>query len=368
MAPKKKYGFEEKYRDQILKCSKCGFCRAVCPAFSVSLRPALNARGKMILLKEVMDGKIELDDALSESLYQCTTCANCAENCPSGVQVPEIIKEARKDLVQCGVTNRAFEGLNKVLSEHTNIYAEDEPYDFEREKNKKAEIVFFVGCVGTYREEETVEQTLELLDHLKVDYTLIDEVCCSGVLDDLGYALNESLAAQNVKNILATGASKVVTACPYCYRTFINKDAYKDLREKGLEIMHITQFLKDFDFGVTTDKVVSYHDPCDLGRHMNIFDEPRQIIKKIAPNFVELQHSGKESFCCGSGGGMRGAFASNSIAISRKRLEEANVDVLLTECFSCVHNLRQAKLRKQKLEIYNISEFINQLYREKEGA
>ncbi len=365
---KKEYRFEKKYRDQILRCSQCGFCRAVCPAFSVRQRPALNARGKMILLKEVMDGKIPLDESLSESLYQCTTCANCAQQCPSGVQVPDILKEVRKDMVECGVTIRAFEGLDKVLSDNTNIYAEDEPYDFEREKNRKAEVVFFVGCVGTYREEETAEQTLELLDHLKVDYTLIDEVCCSGVLDDLGYALKENLAARNVKNILATGAKKVVTACPYCYRTFIHKDAYKELLDKGIEILHITQFLKDFDFEVKTDKVVGYHDPCDLGRHSSIYDEPRQIIRKIAPNFVELRHNRQESLCCGSGGGMRGAFPTNSLAISRKRLEEADVDVLLTECFSCVHNLRQAKLRKQKLEIYNIAEFINKLYREKESA
>ena len=83
-----KYEFEKKYRDQVLRCSSCGFCRSACPVFGATLRSAFNARGKMLLLKEVMDKKIDLNDELIETLFQCTTCANCSTNCPSGVEVP----------------------------------------------------------------------------------------------------------------------------------------------------------------------------------------------------------------------------------------------------------------------------------------
>jgi Fe-S oxidoreductase len=145
----------------------------------------------MLVLKEVMDGTIELNDELIETLFQCTTCASCSEQCPSGVNVPEI-----------------------VLQTHTNIYAEDEPEDFERERNKKAEIVYFIGCVGSYREDEPTMETLNLLDRLQVDYTLIDEVCCSGVLEDIGYEINEDLAKKNVDLILATGAKTVKPLTP----------------------------------------------------------------------------------------------------------------------------------------------------------
>nr|NIR16890.1 hypothetical protein [Desulfobacterales bacterium] len=89
------------------------------------------------------------------------------------------IKQARKDMVHIGSCHPAFVGMNKVLQTHTNIYAEDEPEDFERERNKKAENVYFIGCVGSFREDEPTLGTLDLLDRLKVDYTLIDEVCCS---------------------------------------------------------------------------------------------------------------------------------------------------------------------------------------------
>jgi Fe-S oxidoreductase len=146
------------------------------------------------------------------------------------VNVPEIIKEVRRDMVHMGSCHPAFVGMNKVLQTHTNIYAEDEPEDFERERNKKAEIVYFIGCVGSYREDEPTMETLNLLDRLQVDYTLIDEVCCSGVLEDIGYEINEDLAKKNVDLILATGAKTVITGCPYCSRTFNAKPEYDKLR------------------------------------------------------------------------------------------------------------------------------------------
>ncbi|MBN1104999.1 MAG: (Fe-S)-binding protein [Deltaproteobacteria bacterium] len=362
-----KYDFERKYREQILQCSRCGFCQAVCPIYGVTLRPSYNARGKMLILKEVMDGKIPLNDELIETLFQCTTCASCEKNCPSGVSVPEIIKQVRKDMVNIGSCHPAFKGMNEVLQKHTNIYAEEEPADFERERNRKAEYVYFIGCVGSYREDEPTLATLDLLDRLQVDYTLIDEVCCSGVLEDVGFRINEDLARKNMDLILATGAKTVITGCPYCYRTFNNKPQYGELKERQIRVVHITQFLKDFDVGVKTDKRVTYHDPCDLGRHCGIYEEPREMIRKIAPNFVEMPHNRVDALCCGAGGGVRGAYPKNSLAMARRRLEEAEAigaEVVLTECNSCVHNLSNAKLRKQKFKIYNTTQFINELMEE----
>ena len=364
-----KYDFEKKFREQVLKCSRCGFCQAHCPVFGATLRPAYNARGKMLVLKEVMDGKIELNDELIETLFQCTTCANCYQNCPSGVNVPEVIKQVRRDMVNIGSCHPAFKGMHKVLQEHTNIYAEDEPEDFERERNKQADYVFFIGCVGAFREDESTMATLALLDHLKLDYTLIDEVCCSGVLEDVGYAINENLAETNIERILATGAKTIITGCPYCARTFNNKTPYAKLKAEGIRIYHLSQVLKDFDMGVTTDKRVTYHDPCDLGRHCDIFEEPRETIRKIAPSFVEMPNNRLDALCCGAGGGVRGAYAKNSIAMARRRLEQAEeigAEIVLTECNSCVHNLSNAKLRKQKFEIYTTTQFINDLIMRRE--
>jgi Fe-S oxidoreductase len=195
---------------------------------------------------------------------------------------------------------------------------------------------------------------------------MIDEVCCSGVLEDVGYKIKGELAQHNVREIKKTEAKTLITTCPYCYRVFKEHSAYKDL---GLEVKHITQFLKDFDFQVKTEKKVTYHDPCDLGRHAGIYEEPREIIRKIAPNFVEPRRTRENAMCCGAGGGFRGAYPKESVKIARNRLsqiiEDTGAEILLTECPSCLHNFRNARLRRQNIEIYNITEFLARLYQEK---
>jgi Fe-S oxidoreductase len=358
--------FDEKKHKAITQCSRCGFCRAVCPIFELTKRPAANARGKMILLKEVMEGKLPATEGVAQALLRCTTCMNCTVNCPSGVDPQEVIKTVRKDMVDAGFDN-LFKAMGEVVEKYGNIYGEEGRHDWGFKKGK-ASHALFLGCVGTFREEESVEETLRLLDILKVDFTLIDEVCCSGVLEDVGYKIKDDLAAQNVRSLEKTGAHTLLTTCPYCYRVFKEHPSYKGL---GMEVKHITQFLKDLDFGVKTEKKVTYHDPCDLGRHAGIYDEPRAVIRKIAPHFVEPRRTRENAMCCGSGGGLRGSFPEDSIEISRNRLsqiiEDTGAEILLTECPSCLHNFRNAKLRKQKIEIYNITEFIAQLMQEGKG-
>lgn len=353
--------------DLILRCNHCGFCQAACPIFKATRRSALNARGKMIVLQDMLDDRQEICDELIETLFQCTLCGGCANQCPAGVNVPEMVKAVRKDMVDIGACHPAFTGMNHVLEGHANIYATEERETFGRRVNAKADYVYFTGCVGQYREEEAVEATLDLLDHLDVDYTLIEEVCCSGVLEDVGFTIHDDLVRKNVDLILETGAKAVVTGCPYCMRTFKNKEQYKPLRDAGIEVLHISQFFKGFDFKVKTDLKVTYHDPCDLGRHCGIYEEPRQTIRKIAPNFVELPNHHADALCCGAGGGVRGAYAQNSLAMARHRLqqvESVGADVLLTECNSCVHNLSNAKLRRQKFDVYTTSQFIKLLLEE----
>jgi Fe-S oxidoreductase len=359
-----KHHLLETFRDQIQRCSRCGFCQAHCPVFGGTRRPALNARGKMLLLKEVLEGTLELDGELAESIFQCTTCASCAANCPSGVDVPQIIKAARREMTERGDCHPAFVGMNQVLDNYTNIYAEDEPEDFDRPRNQKAEAVFFMGCVGQYREEDATEASLDLLDHLEVDYTLIDEACCGGVLEDVGFDMKPALAKQNLEHILATGAGSLITGCPYCMRTFKDKEIYAPLKESGIEILHLSQFLAGRDLELSTDKKVTYHDPCDLGRHCGIYDEPRRIVQAVAPNFVELADNRENALCCGAGGGVRGAFAKNSLGMARRRLEQvadSGAEILVTECNSCVHNLSNAKLRAHKFRVMTTPQFLMEL-------
>jgi Fe-S oxidoreductase len=172
------------------------------------------------------------------------------------------------------------------------------------------------------------------------------------------------LAGKNVELILSTGARRVITGCPYCSRTFNQKSQFAQLKNEGIEIIHLSQVIKDFDLKLKTDQRVTYHDPCDLGRHCGIYEEPRETIRKIAPNFVEMRLNRANALCCGAGGGVRGAFVKTSIRMARRRLaevEEVGAEVLLTECNSCIHNFHNAKVRAQKFEIYTTVQFLMKL-------
>ena len=323
-------------------------CQVSCPVYGATLRPAINPRGKMLILKDVLDGQLAFGQELQEVFYQCTVCANCALNCPAGVNVAEVLQEARKEMVRKGAGLPVFEGLQQVLDRQANIYGEDRGEHFGREKNKQAEFIFFIGCVGSFREIESTRQTLNLLDRLAMDYTLIDEACCSGILEEVGYPISEDRVRENCQRILNTGAETIITGCPYCFRTFNRAPRYEPFRDRGIRIIHLTQFLEAADLGVTTEKRITYHDPCDLGRHSKIYDEPRRIIQRIAPNLVEMAHHQDQALCCGAGGGMRAAYPGMSIKIARHCLREATdigADILLTNCNSCLHNLSNAQKR-----------------------
>ena len=301
------------------------------------------------------DPERHFTDEIFENTFQCTLCKTCTERCPYNLEMYKIIRDTRKDLVNLGHFIEGHQIMRDTVLEHGNIYGEERPEIGHKKDNP--EYALFVGCVGTYREQETAEKIMRLLDRLGIDYSRVDEVCCGGVFPDVGFEASAEHAQQNMDVIQKTGAKKLLCTCPKCYRTFKDDPRYKDL---DMEVIHVIELLSQFDFDKLTDKKVTYHDPCDLGRHSGIYDEPRKILKQIAPNFTEMPRNRELAKCCGAGGGVRGAYGVKSVKIARDRVAEADEtgEILLTECFSCLHNFKNAKKRKQKLEIYCLSEFI----------
>jgi len=301
------------------------------------------------------DPERHFTDEIFENTFQCTLCKTCTERCPFDLEMYKIIKDARKDLVSLGHYIEGHKIMRDTVLQHGNIYGEERPEIGHKKENP--DYALFVGCVGTYREQETAEKIMKLLDKLGIDYSRVDEVCCGGVFPDVGFEASEEHANQNIDVIRKTGAKKLLCTCPKCYRTFKDDPRYSTL---DMDVIHVVELLSQFDFDHITDKKVTYHDPCDLGRHSGIYEEPRKILKQIAPNFVEMSRNKELAKCCGAGGGVRGAYGVKSVQIARDRVTEADetADILLTECFSCLHNFKNAKKRKQPLQIYSLSEFI----------
>jgi heterodisulfide reductase subunit D len=226
-------------------------------------------------------------------------------------------------------------------SDRTNCLA-------EFEQKKEADVVYFVGCMSSYRLQDIAKSTASLLQKLDVNFTTLEnEVCCGSVLLRTGQSkeVSESIKT-NLEQIQSTGASKVVFSCPGCFMT-ISRDYPKFGSELEFEPIHLSEFLLDYLGQMKikqNDTKTTYHDPCHLGRALKIFDAPREIMKAVYPNFVELNPNKELARCCGAGGGMRSAYPEIAEKIARTRLEDvknAGVQQIVSACPFCEYQFME---------------------------
>ena len=380
-----KYDFEEKYRDQILRCSSCGFCRAVCPIFGLTLRPALNTRGKMLLLKEVMDGSLELSQELAETFYSCTACQACTYTCPAGVEGNEIVEEVRKKLYKDGFAPDSVVGVRDNIFKAGNVFASARAERIEiyppalREKAQKgelksvAETLVFMGCLPSYMDMKIVPSLIKALDAAEVDYTTLamEESCCGFPLFLMGSDEFESQAEKLMEKIRATGARQLVTPCAGCYKTF--KNLYPKIGDLGLEVYHSVQYFEKLineakiKLNSEVAKKVTYHDPCDLARACKILEEPRKILKKIPGlEFVEMDKNRLDARCCGGGGGMQAYKPEMAVDMAAQRVRDAlavGAEIIVSGCPACKDNLRKGartipRQERGKIKVMDITEMV----------
>jgi heterodisulfide reductase subunit D len=142
--------------------------------------------------------------------------------------------------------------------------------------------------------------------------------------------------------------------------TFKEHLFYKDL---GMEVKHITQFLKDFDFGVKTKKKVAYHDPCDLGRASGVYEAPREIIHAIpGVELVEMENNREQCKCCGGGGNLEMVDPELSAALAQEKINQiqaTGADTVITACQQCVRTILTTARRKEiPINAMDITEFV----------
>ncbi|GAG85678.1 unnamed protein product, partial [marine sediment metagenome] len=202
--------------------------------------------------------------------------------------------------------------------------------------------------------------------------TLIDEHCCTSPLIRTGQIdIVSDFMNYNINQINNTGASKVITSCAGCYRT-LKKDYEKLGADLGFEVYHTGELIKTLlDEGkikITSnyEKIVTYHDPCHLGRHMDMYEIPREIIQSIPGiKFIEMKRNRNNAWCCGAGGGVKIGYPDWALEISKERLEEAKetgATVLTSMCPFCKTNLADAnKEFNMGFEIIDLIELIDQL-------
>ncbi len=369
--------------DEILACIQCGFCRLGCPIFAETALESRNARGHVILAYNLMTGLIEPSQELAASFYECTTCLNCKATCPAGVEVVEIVGAARQRLVEAGYLPDVFVPMVESVEREGNPFGEaaekrTETYPSDYMERiaplEEADVLLYLGCTGSYQDLYIVPSMMQLMDSQGVKYAVLgeEENCCGYVAYLVGDEDTfEGCMNKNVETFSKLNPKMIVTTCAGCHRTL--RDLYRERAGFDVEVLHAVEYMErlvsegKLKFKGEFPAKVIYHDPCDIGRHMNIYEAPRNVLKAIpGVELMEFNLNRALAKCCGGGGGLKGFDGDLSSALADKRVAEAmdlGAEIIVSACPTCKSNLKlaAAKLqreRKQRMRVMDITEVV----------
>ena len=363
--------------DAFKSCYQCGMCDTVCPWNRVS---------KFSMRKIVREATFGLTEIDGEDIWRCTTCGKCPQVCPRDVKQIESTVALRRIATEYDVFAGGAAPIPGVAA---SLKAEGNPFGEARAKRADwanglgvkrfedgMEILYSPGCYLSYdpRGKKVAKATVEILQAAGVDFGILgtDESCCGESIRKTGdEKLFKALARQNIRNFVENGVTKILVSSPHCYHSF--KNEYRDFKV-NFEVVHITEFIHQLivegRLKLTKEyaKTVTYHDPCYLGRHNGVYDEPRAALKSVPGlQLKEMAESRKNSFCCGGGGGRIWMETPKGERFSDLRLEQAAVtgaQVMVTACPYCTTNFEDSRLSRPdggaSIEIKDITEIIRE--------
>jgi len=364
---------KEEGGDILKLCYQCGLCSGTCPWNLV----------KSFIVRRIMhQGQLGLIDFEDEDMWQCATCRACVQVCPRGVEIIDVMRAVRRAISEFGV-GKVPESLRISMK---NIAATGNPLgepqenraDWAKDLDVKpftagTEVLYFVGCYAAYDPSirRVARATVNILNKAGVDFGILgnQESCCGESARKAGHEeLFQSLAQGNIDTFKEAGVTKVITTSPHCYHTF--KNEYPELGA-DFEVIHFSQYLAQLitDGRIKptkeVNKVVTYHDPCYLGRHNDIYDEPREVLGSIPGlKLVEMPDNRELSLCCGGGGGQIWMDVKKGERLTDLRLDQAlttEAKTLVVACPYCMLNLEDSALTSDKgeaIEIKDIAELV----------
>ena len=373
---------------ELVQCQMCGYCIDVCEAHRQTPWESVTSRGKIYYLNQldkrgfgaedkILGRKVTISPEFVDAMYKCTGCGNCEEVCQAKIKLVDLWETVRAWLVQEGVGPMpVHKGINEKIARTGNSFGEPKskrdawwPEDVERAEVPDA--IMFAGCTGSYRMQHIPAAGVRVLARagVKINCMGEDEVCCTSPLLRTGVKTQTlELARKNVTKADGMGAKDMVMTCAGCYKT-MSSNIGNYYSKTGQNVYHFVQYVdkliteKKLPLNNEYKAVVTYHDPCHLGRHSKVYEEPRNILKKIKGlTFVEMEKNRDHSRCCGAGGGYKSAFNDFAVNIAAERIHDAEAvgaEVIATACPFCVLNLKAgAKKLKSPIKIVDISEIL----------
>jgi len=358
-------------------CYQCGKCDTVCP---------WNKIIKFSMRKLIREATFGISEIEREEIWRCTTCGKCPQQCPRDVKQINDMIALRRMATGYGVFPASVKTVRTIsggLNSQGNPFGEDRNTraDWAEGLSVKPftegmEILYFPGCYLSYdpRLKKVAKATVKVLQKAGVDFGILGskENCCGESIRKTGNEnLFKRLAKENIKTFIDNGVKRILVSSPHCYHTF--KNEYPEFMAH-FEIIHISQYLYELinqgRLKVSGEyaKKITYHDPCYLGRHNGIYDEPREVLKKIPGlELNEMAESRADSMCCGMGGGRIWMETEKDERFSNLRVEQAietGAKVLVTSCPYCITALEDSRTvmnYDDAIEVKDITEILQEV-------
>ncbi len=405
----------EKIADELDKCNRCGFCQTRCPVYRMTGRESSVARGHLARLRATVSGELPLDGEIREPLFECLMCRACTAECPPAIETDRVVFAARASylaerqsalqrfvfrtvlahprLLRTGARVlgwlkrtrlTVFSKLLRLLPGLDRGYSEAPawmpvPKTFLRPRlTRRAKsqtgtrrVTYFVGCSIDYAFPEVGESTIDVLEAVGCEVEVADNVCCG--LPPYSYGDLESARELAERNILALAAAEgeaIVTDCASC-ASFL-KD-YPELWEEGDparaaaeevagRVKDLSEFLAGLDPTALepVEAVVTFHDPCHLGRYQGIVAEPRELLQRVPG--VEFRELPEADWCCGGAGSYSMSHHDLSMQILERKMrniEATSAQIVVTPCPACIMQLRYgAEKFGVPVEVLHLSELL----------
>ena len=395
------------------RCTHCGYCRHVCKVYNTSWSESDYAGGRNRIIKALDRGDIKFKkDDIIPPVFRCMLCGNCKVVCPVGVDTLSVFQNFRKEVVKRGampeklkmMKSSIMENNNPFLEKHVDRFnwcdsCEEGAKAYERAKERittKEEktpysVGYFMGCTSSYRNKELVSATSQVLDKLGVEFVLFpEERCCGSVLFRTGLEEDANeLVKSNTEMIRKSGVKEVVFSCSGCFSTFNLEYSRIADYNLGFDLYHLTQYalkiVKEKNLKIRYTKrskedplLITYHDPCHLGRYCGVYEEPRELIRMIeGVKLFEMKHNKDMAWCCGAGGGVKALYGDIAAEVGRDRITETRAcmvriredrlkealetraEVLVSSCVFCKNNLFQvANEDNSPIKVMDISQLL----------
>ena len=342
-------------RNRAWYCLECGKCSAVCPITHWERRAYTSPR---LLVEKAIEGRTTdvLDDPL---FWSCLTCKRCSVLCPSDVYFSEFLRDARALARSTGRLGDCTHG--DVIQTWGRMMTRPEMQQSRLDwlhsglkVSATSDTLYFVGCLPYYdpmfrgigaEGVEIAQAAIRILNHLGIEpQVLADERCCGhDQLWEGDFGTFQALARLNLERLRASGARRIVTTCPECART-LKLDYPQFVGAHHLEVMHLSELVAGLRptrpavAGLQTEphSLITYQDPCRLGRHLGVYDAPRRVLAGLGLQVAEMERSHKTALCCGTSCWTACGQVGKNIQVERLREARATgAALLVTACVKC---------------------------------